>query len=515
MLPVGSMVAGYRIEHILGTGGMGAVYLAKNPTLPRHDAVKVLSAELSRDPGFRDRFLREADVASVLDHPNIVSIYSRGETEDGELWIAMRYVHGTDAEAALRAGTMTPLRAIRIVKEVAKALDYAHQRGVVHHDVKPANFLLSREVGEDEHVLLGDFGVARAFDDAGVSVDGSLTATLAYAAPEVIAGGAIDGRADLYSLGCTLFRMLTGKKPFYEANGMAAAAQAHLYQQPPRISEHLPWSSPQLDWVIATALAKDPAQRFPSAREFAKAAEAALLADMPRHGEPTPAVPRRSPATDPARDGGAAAPPHPVGPSAAPSAPTPPRAQRPPKPLLLAGAAVLVIAVVGGLAVWLLRPSPSTPDPGTTSSTPRVADAADQDRLTRLLPPGYPPGTCKPVPPADDALAQVSCGQNSDRVGPPSATYTLVRDEAALRTMFDGIVQSSSTVNCPGGIQSPGPWRRNATPDVISGILFCGIQKGHPTVAWTDAGRMLVSAVQSGPQGPTLEQLYAWWSSHS
>jgi len=174
-----------------------------------------------------------------------------------------------------------------------------------------------------------------------------------------------------------------------------------------------------------------------------------------------------------------------------------------------------MIAVVGGLAVWLLRPSPTTPDAGTTSPTSRVADAADQDRLTRLLPPGYPPGTCKPVPPSVDALAQVSCGQNSDRGGPPSATYTLVRDEAALRTALDKIVQSSSTVNCPGGIQSPGPWRRNATPDVTSGTLFCGIQEGHPTVAWTDAGRMLVSAVWSGSQGPPLEQLYAWWSSHS
>ena len=212
MLPVGSMVAGYRIERGIGTGGMGTVYLAKNPTLPRHDALKVLSAELSRDPGFRDRFVREADIASVLNHPNIVSIYNRGETEDGHLWIAMQFVPGTDAEAALLAGTMTPMRAIHIVGEVAKALDYAHQRNVVHHDVKPANFLLSDEVGDDEKVLLGDFGVARALDDVGISMDGSLTATLAYAAPEVITGGAIDGRADLYSLGCTLFRMLTGKR---------------------------------------------------------------------------------------------------------------------------------------------------------------------------------------------------------------------------------------------------------------------------------------------------------------
>ena len=227
------MVAGYRIERVLGTGGMGTVYLAKNPVLPRHDALKVLSAKLSGDPGFRERFVREADIASVLDHPNIVSIYSRGETDDGHLWIAMQYVPGTDAEAALRAGTMTPIRAVHIVGEIAKALDFAHQRNVVHHDVKPANFLLSNEAGEDEKVLLGDFGTARALDDVGMSMTGSLTATLAYAAPEVIAGGPIDGRADLYSLGCTLFRMLTGKKPFFQADGMAAEMMAHLHDDPP------------------------------------------------------------------------------------------------------------------------------------------------------------------------------------------------------------------------------------------------------------------------------------------
>ena len=310
MLPVGSMVAGYRIERVIGTGGMGTVYLAQNPTSPRHDALKVLSGDLSRDPGFRDRFVREADIASVLDHPNIVSIYSRGETEDGHLWIAMQFVPGTDAEAALLAGTMTPMRAIHIVEEVAKALDYAHQRNVVHHDVKPANFLLSDEVGDDEKVLLGDFGVARALDDVGISMDGSLTATLAYAAPEVIAGGAIDGRADLYSLGCTLFRMLTGKRPFFKAEGTAAMLSAHLHENPPLISQHLPWAPPQLDWVMAKALAKDPAQRFQSAREFAHAAAAALREDLPPVAPPQPGPPS-SPSVDRTRaPGGAARPGH-------------------------------------------------------------------------------------------------------------------------------------------------------------------------------------------------------------
>lgn len=501
------MVAGYRIERVLGTGGMGTVYLAKNPILPRHDALKVLGAELSRDPDFCDRFVREADIASVLDHPNIVSIYTRGETDDGQLWIAMQFVPGTDAEAALRAGSMTPSRAIRIVGEVAKALDYAHQRNVVHHDVKPANFLLSKEVGEDEKVLLGDFGVARALDDVGVSVDGSLMATLAYAAPEVISGGQIDGRADLYSLACTLFRMLTGKKPFFEAHDMAEVMQAHLHQEPPRISQHLSWLAPHLDRVIAKALAKDPAQRFQSARQFANAADAALREDMPPVAQAPPGPgPRASRPHPPTVD-------HVRG--------VPHAALRTPKPMLVLGAAALGAVALGAVIFWLLRPSPTTPNssimttPSSTTSVSTGADAETQARLNQLLPPGYPSGACTPIPPLQGALAKVSCDRNTDPGGPPSATYTLLRDNTALRAAFDDAIQNASVVNCPGAIQSPGPWRRNATPNVVSGTLVCAIQQGRPTVNWTDDADLLFSAAQSGPGGPTLEQLYAWWSAHS
>jgi serine/threonine-protein kinase len=214
VLSAGSLVAGYRIERVLGVGGMGTVYLAANPTLPRFDALKVLSPELSRDADFRARFTREADVAAALQHPQIVAVYNRGVTDDGQLWIAMQYVAGTDADDALRAGTMTPQRAVHITGEVAKALDFAHQRNVVHRDIKPANFLLSGPVGASEQALLGDFGIARALDDVSLTATGNVMATAAYAAPEVLSGLRFDGRADIYSLGCTLFRLLTGKTPF-------------------------------------------------------------------------------------------------------------------------------------------------------------------------------------------------------------------------------------------------------------------------------------------------------------
>ncbi|AIH39011.1 serine/threonine protein kinase, partial [Mycobacterium tuberculosis] len=219
-LSAGSVFAGYRIERMLGAGGMGTVYLARNPDLPRSEALKVLAAELSRDLDFRARFVREADVAAGLDHPNIVAVHQRGQFE-GRLWIAMQFVDGGNAEDALRAATMTTARAVYVIGEVAKALDYAHQQGVIHRDIKPANFLLSRAAGGDERVLLSDFGIARALGDTGLTSTGSVLATLAYAAPEVLAGQGFDGRADLYSLGCALFRLLTGEAPFAAAAGAA------------------------------------------------------------------------------------------------------------------------------------------------------------------------------------------------------------------------------------------------------------------------------------------------------
>ncbi|QUR69119.1 serine/threonine-protein kinase PknH/PknJ [Mycobacterium spongiae] len=275
MLKPGEVLAGYRIDRTLGVGGMGAVYLAAHPSLPRRDALKVLSAELSHDPDFRTRFLREADVASSLDHPNIVGVYDRGQTEDGQLWISMQFVDGTDAEAALRAGEMTPDRAVHIVAAVAQGLDHAHSRNIIHRDVKPANFLLSGPIGPSERVLMGDFGISRALDDVGLTATGSLVATVAYAAPEVLSGLSVDGRADIYSLGCTLFRLLTGKPPF-ASNGMAAVMMAHLQAPPPRVTDFVPSLPPALDAVIAIAMAKDPAARFPTAAALAAAAASAL-----------------------------------------------------------------------------------------------------------------------------------------------------------------------------------------------------------------------------------------------
>ncbi|MET8650240.1 serine/threonine-protein kinase [Nocardia aurea] len=290
----GAIVGGYRVLDTLGSGGMGTVYLAQNPILPRRDALKVLSADLSTDPEFRARFEREANLAAGLDHPNIVAVYNRGE-ENGQLWIAMQYIDGTDAAEEARKGpsAMTPQRALRIVSEVGKGLDYAHRRGLLHRDVKPANFLLSTVDGNDEErVLLTDFGVAKSVEDGqDLTGTGNFMATVAYAPPEQLVGNRLDPTADIYSLGCSLFKLLTGQNP-YPSTLPAVVMMGHLHEPPPKLSAVRPGLPAALDAVLEKALAKDPVQRYRTCREFVQDAEAALHGAAQHYRAPVTTHPR-------------------------------------------------------------------------------------------------------------------------------------------------------------------------------------------------------------------------------
>src|ERR1700751_2346889 len=216
-LEVGQVFAGYTIVRVLGVGGMGTVYLASHPRLPRQDALKVLPADLTADPEFRGRFMREAELAGGLSHPNIVGIHDRGE-EDGQFWISMDYVAGTDAGRLLREnypGGMPLAEVVPIIAAVASALDYAHHRGLLHRDIKPPNILLSDPDGQARRVYLADFGLARRIDDAtGLTATNMTVGTAAYAAPEQLKGEPIDGRADQYALACTAFKLFGGGAPY-------------------------------------------------------------------------------------------------------------------------------------------------------------------------------------------------------------------------------------------------------------------------------------------------------------
>ena len=271
-LNVGATFAGYRIIRLLGSGGMGEVYLAEHPRLPRRDAVKILSPAVSADPSFRDRFHREADLAATLFHPHIVGVHDRGES-GGQLWIAFDFVDGPDAAGLMRSrypAGMPPAEALDILRAVASALDYAHGRGLLHRDVKPANILLTDAAGGERRILLADFGIARLLDEiSGLTATNTALGTVNYAAPEQLADTGMDSRADQYSLAATAFHLLTGTPP-YQHSSPAVTISRHL-NSPPPVPGALQADLSVFDPAIAVAMAKDPEQRYPSCRHFVDA----------------------------------------------------------------------------------------------------------------------------------------------------------------------------------------------------------------------------------------------------
>jgi ABC-type transport system substrate-binding protein/tRNA A-37 threonylcarbamoyl transferase component Bud32 len=277
----GTVIAGFRVESMIGEGASGAVYLAEEATSGNRVALKLLARELAQDDRFRRRFLRESKLAASLDHAHVVPILASGE-EDGVPYLAMAYVEGSDLRALLRReGRLDPDRAVGLVEQIAEALDAAHRLGLVHRDVKPGNILVAGRPG-GEHAYVCDFGLARHVSSASsLTAERGFVGTIDYVPPEQIEGGAIDGRADIYSLGCVLFECLTGARP-YERESELAVVYAHLNESPPRASDVRPELPEAFDSVFATALAKSPDDRFSSCTELVAAARAASIGRVPR-----------------------------------------------------------------------------------------------------------------------------------------------------------------------------------------------------------------------------------------
>ena len=268
----GDEFAGHRILGIAGRGGMGVVYRALQLDLDRPVALKLIAPQLAEDPDFRERFVRESRAAASIDHPNVIPIYYTGASDAGALYIAMRYVEGSDLRTLVRAEQrLDPARAAYIVSQVARALDAAHARGIVHRDVKPANVLL----GPNDHAYLTDFGLTkRVTSHTGSTRDGGWVGTLGYVAPEQIRGDRLDARADVYALGCVLYHSLAGVPP-YQRESDEATLWAHLNDDPPSVHDRAPNVPASFDAVLARAMAKDPDDRFPSAGDLGRAAMAA------------------------------------------------------------------------------------------------------------------------------------------------------------------------------------------------------------------------------------------------
>ena len=396
-LASGATFAGYTVARRLGSGVTGEVYLVQDPRSARWDALKILSLPVSTDGEFRRRFHRETPIAASLHHPNIVEVLDRGEFE-GQLWIAMDYVNGTNS-ARLMAGrfpAVTPVgEVLAIVGAVAGALDHAHQRGLLHRDVKPTNILLTSAGEGEQRILLGDFGIARRLGDPlGPVGSNPPVGTVAYAAPEQLMGANIDARADQYALAATAFHLLTGAPPVEYSHAAAAASQL-LSKPPPRLSDQRPELA-RLDDVFARALAKDPADRFESCREFAEAVnehagvsigdrspEAVLAVEYPAYawpeindiggagstpGSAAPALVRRmddysTPAKAPANG------------AAEPKAPAP--KNRSLRAILLATAGVVLLAVMLAVGIVIGRGTDRTsPQAGGATTNPSAAPVA-------------------------------------------------------------------------------------------------------------------------------------------
>jgi Protein kinase domain len=391
MLGPGMTVGEFVIEAIAGRGGMGIVYRARQREPDRVVALKVIAPDLAGDPNFEARFKSEGRIAARIEHPNVIPIYAVGE-DRGTLYIAMRYVVGTDLRAVIeQEGRIEPGRAALLIDQVAQALDAAHGHGLVHRDVKPANILLAPQGGR-EHAYLTDFGLSRLVADSqAITATGALVGTVDYIAPEQVRGERVDARTDVYSLGCVLFHSLTGRVPYPEGNQIAKL-YAHDSRPPPLALECVPELPAALDGVIARAMAKDPDARYQSAGDLGAAALAAVQAAPPPDAERTVAV------------GGAA-------PLGAPTAATASRRR------VFAATAALVVLLAVAAVVILSQSGSARKTNGGEASTAR---GSPPQRLRALIPP----------------VTRENCKPAAQGVADPSATASLECGLAGLDVVY-------------------------------------------------------------------------------
>jgi tRNA A-37 threonylcarbamoyl transferase component Bud32 len=472
---IGTELAGYRIEALLGRGGMSTVYLAEDTRLERRVALKILAPELADSQAFRDRFVRESHLAASLEHPNIVPIYEAGES-GGVFFIAMRYVRGSDLGALIaREGVLDPARSVAILDRVADALDAAHEEGLIHRDVKPANVLIGEGRGSrGEHVYLTDFGLTkRALTEAGFTKTGQFMGSIDYAAPEVFEGRKLDALADEYSLGCVLYQCLTGHPPF-ERQQEAAVMYAHLNEAPPKPSGATAELPHELDDVIERALAKDPQARFDSCGELATAARNALGTPLPVEA---------------------------------------PRAGRSLLVPVLAAATVSAV-VVGVVLAFVLHgggtpPAPSAAPSGSVAVSPTPSPTVlarpftDVERTLLARIPEPVRTDCGPAVRLQGAVATIDCMD-----GQVSVSYSLFGSKTPMDASLEPSVQTL-------GIQQgdcetdPGAVSSYTVDGQPAGRVACYRFQGRSHIEWTD-DIQFIYATAIRPDLADLD-LFGWW----
>jgi serine/threonine protein kinase len=515
---IGTQVAGFRIESVLGRGGMSVVYVAEQVRLGRRVALKVLTTELAWDEQFRERFVRESQIAAAIDHPNIIPIYDAGE-DDGLLYIAMRFVQGPDLKEVLKRGNLGVGRTTFLVEQVASALDAAHAHSLVHRDVKPGNILLEEST---DHAYLTDFGVAKQTTARGLTSTGHFLGTVEYAAPEQIEGGPVDARTDVYALGCVLYECLTSSPPFSHGTEHAVL-HAHLVDPPPSVTRLRPELPHAFDGVIATALAKDPAERFASCGDLVHAARNAAsgtarraeAARTPARTIPSVAAPASPPPTDSgSRDGEAVT----REPDAVEKT-THATWLTPAKLLLLMLALVVLASAASGAAVYFL----TRHDQPATATPPQTGPVIHP--LSALVPsPVW--GTCKVVSARSGAVASAVCLQPTDATSftPDRLELSTFASGAAVQSAYESERRKHHVARnfgrCNGlSWGGEGTWLHNASaPGATAkpgGSRFCYFDGNKAVIVWTHRkfGQeshtdLLGIAVEGDSDHPGL---FGWW----
>ncbi|MCX2951569.1 serine/threonine-protein kinase [Lentzea sp. NEAU-D7] len=507
----------YRIGQLLGRGGMGEVHRAYDTVHDRFVALKRLSTGNHSDAEYRARFRREARIVARLREPHVIPIHAYGEI-DGRLYLDMRLVEGSDLSDVIREGAIEPARAVRIVEQVASALDAAHADGLVHRDVKPSNVLVT----PGDFVYLVDFGIARSVSPSatGLTASGSVVGTLDYMAPERFEGGPVDGRADVYALACVLFACLTGRRPF-TADGTAAQIWAHLYVPPPRTSSLNPAIPAALDDVIARGMAKKPADRYATAGAFARAAAEAAATPAPEPlREALVAVEHK--ATVPVR-------PEPDPPTVA----VPGTESRVEQAVLVA-ATLVVLAGMVAISLYFGNgdktsgsgSTTTTTTSSTTTATTTTTRSPQVDSLLAALPTVYRgDDLCAPVTPDGGAVAAVRCTESNSwnpREPPPDeAEFRLFGDRAALDAYFQSLVTSrgipriDEAGRCRPKID-PIHYtlyrRTNSSGPLPGEFATCFVDGGNAQVWWVDTRTLTIGAVKRSGDINTLDSLDIWWS---
>ena len=490
MLGEGQQVAGYTVLRFLGAGGMGEVYLAQHPRLPRRrDALKLLGRDISSDRNFRDRFMREADLASTLSHQHIVGVYDRGEDQD-RLWIAMDYIDGEDAGQLLRrrypSGMPAELVAA-VVTAVGSALDYAHGKGLLHRDVKPANILLSEpEDAAQRRILLTDFGIARALDDVSdLTPTNTTLGTVAYSAPEQLLGQEIDGRADQYALAATAYHLLTGTTMFPASNA-AVVIGRHLNAEPPALAATRRELA-ALDPVLRAALAKNPENRFGSCTDFARAFAEQAHGSSPEPAAPTAPAPVPAPKrADPAGIGQVQSP------MPGPPAASPVTTNRRWKAI----AAMSGLAVIGVLGVVVFKPSGPPGDTASPTPSPTVTETPATPSATSLT----------PLPPA---ATSISPSPTPPVTATPRDVDRLLLSDAQLSRLVG--LRVSEDPSARGGIGSmaldsssygPSDHSGQVTPRSCVGVVFTGEYEVYSGADIEQIKTQTFGSLYGGSDGP-------------